>query len=115
MGKMRAHFFEQNLFVLQQHLFRNFEPVCPLEAGSKAALFQEPNDPLGRVEVKPSDAVAVILGKGMVVIVISFAEGEDGEEVIVNGGMLGRVVLVAPVVGKGIDEPGEVVKEKEAA
>ena len=83
----------------------------PLEVVGEAEVVEEHDGPLGGVVVEPLDAVSVVLGELVVVVVIALAEGEEGGDDRVKGGVEVAVGLVAEVVGEGVDEEGGVVDE----
>src|SRR4051794_36770236 len=76
------------------------------QIGGEAQLAEQPNGPLGRVELPRFHAVAVVVLKFMMIIVIAFAEGEEGHNPTIPGRAVGRVGAIAQHVAKGIDKKG---------
>jgi len=66
--------------------------------------------PVG-VELVPGQAVAGGLWVGVVVVVPTLTEGEEGYPEAVTGGVGGGEASGAPHVGGGVDEPGGVEAE----
>src|SRR5688572_2868477 len=85
-----------------------------LQVARKTYPRQGGDQPLARVVLPPADAVAVIVLKDVVEVVIALAVGEKGQRAIVARRVLVRVRLRAPHVRQGIDEEGEVVVDHEA-
>ena len=71
-----------------------FEVIC------ESAFMESPDDPFGRIEVVPADAVSVILGEGVVVVVVSLSVSEERDEVIVDSRVLFAIRLASPVMGE---------------
>lgn len=60
----------------------------------------------------PADAVSVVMGEFMVIVVVAFAKGEaSGDDRIVAGVFL-RVGLVSKGMGEGVDKEGSLVHKK---
>lgn len=64
--------------------------------------------------MEPADAVAVIAGEGVVVVMVAFAVSDKGDKEVIYRGLFAPVGFGAPGVGDGVHEPGEVVAEEEA-
>lgn len=73
-----------------------------------------PNDPFCWIEVVPFNPIAVVIRKGVVIVMVSFPKGEKTDGIIIDGGMFLAKLLCSPGMGKRVDKPGKVVEEKEA-
>eukprot|EP00187_Rhodella_violacea_P018474 CAMPEP_0184734054 /NCGR_PEP_ID=MMETSP0314-20130426/59356_1 /TAXON_ID=38298 /ORGANISM="Rhodella maculata, Strain CCMP 736" /LENGTH=444 /DNA_ID=CAMNT_0027200953 /DNA_START=196 /DNA_END=1528 /DNA_ORIENTATION=- len=87
----------------------------PDEAGGEAEPGEDADDPLGGVVVVPADAVAVVVGELVVVVVVALAEGDEGGDDGVVGGVFLGVGLLAEGVGEGVDAEGRLVDEEHPA
>ena len=70
--------------------------------------------PLGGVEVPALDAVGVVEGEAVVVVVVALAEGENGHDRAVARAVLTAVGLPADHVAEAVDEEGAVVADHKA-
>jgi hypothetical protein len=81
------------------------------ELRGKAEFRQSPNDPLGRIELPWLHAVAVIVLKLVVIVVVAFAKGEDSHEPGVTSAAVRGVGAIAKVVAERIDAERAVLEE----
>jgi hypothetical protein len=70
-----------------------------------------PDQPFGRVDLPRLHAVAIIMLKLVVIIMVPLAEGHDRHEPGVTGAAFGRVGALAEVVAHRIDAKGAVLKD----
>ena len=87
----------------------------PLEVAGQPHLRQRPDPPLGRVEVEPAHAVAIVRLEAVVEVVVALAEREDRRDEAVARGVPRLVRLAAEVVRHRVDREGRVVLERPAA
>ena len=73
-----------------------------------------PDQPLGRVDLPGLHAVAVIVLKLVMIVVVPLAEGHDRHQPRVTGAAFGRVGALAEVVAHRIDAKGTVLKDDDA-
>lgn len=66
------------------------------------------DQPLGGVEVIPLRAVPVIAGIGVVIVVITLAESDQGDQPAVPAAVLSAVRLVSPHMADRIDAEGRI-------
>src|SRR5579871_5387726 len=71
----------------------------------EADLGEEPDAVVVDVELVPCEAVAGADRVSVVIVVPTFATGEDGDPPVVAGIVLGLEAALAPEVGGGVDEP----------
>ena len=69
----------------------------------------EPDQPLGRIELPPVNAVAVVILEQVVKVVVPLAKGEKSQDAVIASGIAIGIGLTAPDVGQRVDEEGGVV------
>ena len=98
------HFFLSPLELHGYACFFNGKLVAALQVFGQAHIRQTGNQPFGGVDVKPLDAVAIVVLKQVVVVVITLTVGEDRQEIVVARGVLVGVRAAAPNVRQRIDK-----------
>ncbi len=81
--------------------------------GGQTQLLHQPDVQPGEVDLTP-EAVARGMGEGMVVVVPALTEGERGHPGVVARPVAALVADLAPGVGGGIHQPGDVVHHHQA-
>ena len=84
-------------------LLRQDGGIQPAQVGGQSQYGQRVNCPLGRINIVPAWAVAVIARIGMVIVVVALAEGETGDEPTVAAAVALAMRLRAEHVTEGID------------
>jgi hypothetical protein len=81
---------------------------------NKAGFVKEPDAPFGGIELPWFGAVPVIVLEGVMKVVITLAEGEQGHDGAVAGGAASGVRLAPDGVTEGIDEEGHLLDEDDS-
>ena len=110
LGAFLVEFFLQLLHAA----FFDFVLLELFEVVGEAELLPDPDGPFGWVVLMPFDGVAVVGGKLVVEVVVAFAEGDEGGDDVVAGGVAVVEWLVAEPVGEGVDAEGGLLYEKDA-
>src|ERR1039458_4786285 len=92
----------------------NLEPRYGLQVTCQPEPAHEVDEPLGGIPLPPAHAVAVVVRKHMVKIVVALAVGQQRHHAIVTGRVVIGVGLYAPHVCQGIDKKCEVMADNEA-
>ncbi len=92
----------------------NLEWRGALQATSQAHPLQRGNDPLRRIELPPTHAIAVVVREDVVKVVIALAVSDEREERIVTRGVRVGVRPRAPHVSQRVDEEGDVMADHQA-
>src|SRR5690348_81719 len=72
------------------------------------------DDPLGGIELPPAHAIAVVVRKDVVEVVIALAVGDERQYRIVASCVLVRVRTCSPHMGQRVDEERDVMANDEA-
>jgi hypothetical protein len=86
----------------------------PFQVPGEVDLLTEPDKPLRRVPVEPSDSIAVVDRKLMVEIVISLSPSDKCNEPAVSRRELARKRLVSNPVSEGIDTEGSLLDQEQS-
>jgi hypothetical protein len=84
------------------------------EIAGQAEAGEDPDRPLGGVEVPRLHAVAVVVLELVMVVVVALAEGEERHQEAVTGAAAGGVRLVADGVAERVDEEGRLLDHEDA-
>src|ERR1700731_4231342 len=69
---------------------------------------EKPDGQIGHVELPPAMAVLGRSRIGVMIVVPTFASGQDSNEKIISACVIGRVVSISPQMRDGIDRPRDV-------
>src|SRR5690554_1057060 len=87
----------------------NLIAVCAFQIGGYTQPCPQSNKPFGGVIMPPSNPIAVISRKDMVVVMVAFTKGEQCEKAIITSGIPISVGLLAPNMSQGVNEEGGVM------
>ena len=92
----------------------DFLPGNTAQFADQAELGEGPDEPLRGIELPRLHAVAVIVLKLVMIVMVALAEGDDRHEPRVAGAAFGRIGTIAEVVAQRIDAKGTVLKDDDA-
>ena len=107
---------ERSIHLLAGRLFGGLDLI----GGDAAQVLREPqfrerpDDPLGRIELPWLYSIAVVVLKLMVIVVIAFAESEEGQEKRIARAALLRIRLPPDGVTGAVDEEGAMLQDDHA-
>jgi len=82
------------------------------EIANQSEEAQGAQTPESEVELPPAVTLVGVGGKAVVIVVPTFAEGDQGKQEVVAAVVAGAVGSAAPEVGERVDAEGAVIKER---